>query len=71
MAYKLTDDEVEVVVQDWPAAWPEPVIAKEISMGPLADVLKELVREGQGTHDSDGESSIDTNPEAERILEEG
>ena len=36
-----------------------------------ADAPEEPVREGQGTHDSDGESSTNTDLEAKHILEEG
>ena len=71
MPYKLTDDEVETVVQDWLADWHEPISAEEISTEPPTDAPTEPVREGQSTHDSDGESSTDTDPEAECTLEEG
>ena len=70
MPYKLTDDEVEAIVHDWPTSWREPVSAEEVSMEPPTDTPEYPVQEGHNTHDSDGESSNDTNLESQCILDE-
>ena len=70
MVYKITDVELEAIVQDWPADWREPMSAEEISTGPPANAYDELVQEGKYLHDSDGESSTESDPESQRMLEE-
>ena len=64
MSYKLTHDEVEVVVQDWLVEWRELVSAKEILTKLPVDALVEHVREYQSIHDSNGESLTDTDPKS-------
>ena len=43
---------------------------EELSTGPLADAPNELVQEGKYLHDSDGESSTDSDPIDQCKLEE-
>ena len=35
--YKLSDAELETIVDDWPVAWREPVSLDEVLMGPPAN----------------------------------
>ena len=70
MPYKIADAKLEAFVQDWPADWHEPVSAEELSTGPPIDALDEPVQEGKDLHDSDGESSTDSDLEAQHMSEE-
>ena len=70
MAYKITDAELEAVVQDCRVDSREPMSVKEISIGPPADAPDEPVQEGKYLHDSDGESSTESDPQSRCMLEE-
>ena len=62
MAYKITDEELEAIVQDWPADWCKPVSMEEIYVGTPVHSLDELFQPGKDLHDSDGESSTNSYP---------
>ena len=71
--YKLYDAKLETIVDDYPAAWREPVILDEVSKGPPADAPVDPVPEPnqQSIHDSNTESSrTPTDLEEERAFEE-
>ena len=70
IAYKITDEELEAIVQYWLDDWHEPMSTKEIYAGQPADALDELVQLGKDLHNFDGESSIDFDPQSKRMLEE-
>ena len=70
MAYKIVNEELDVVIQEWMIEWHEPMSMEEISTGMRVDALDEPIQEGKSIHDSDGESSTESDPEAQRILEE-
>ena len=74
MSYKVMDEEVDAVIDDWTTAWREPISANEVSIGPPDDAPVDPVRrtDQQRQHDSDGESSTNTptNPEAQHILKD-
>ena len=44
MDYKVTDEDLDAAVQDWPIEWQETVSAKEVSTGPPTDALEDPVR---------------------------
>ena len=64
MAYKIVDEELDAIVQEWTIQWHEPVSTNEISTGPLVDSPIKLLQAEQSIHDSDGESSTESDPEA-------
>ena len=70
MSYKVTDEELEAAIDDWPATWWDPVSASEVSTRPPKDAPNDLVRrtDQRSHHDSNGKSSTETDPEAQRIL---
>ena len=74
MLYKVTNEELEAVIDDQPAVWGDLVSTSEVSVGPLVDALNDPVRgaKHQSHHDSDGESSTETLVELEvqHILKE-
>ena len=63
MAYKITDVELGVILQDWPVDWHEPVRTEEISIGPLVDAPDEKFQARKDLHDFDVESSMESDPE--------
>ena len=70
MAYKITDAELEVIVQDWPVDWREPVSTEDISLGPPVDAPDEKFQAWKDLHEFDRESSMEYDPEAWHMLEE-
>ena len=67
MCYKVTDEELEATIDDWPASWPELVSSSEVSAGPPTDASDDSVRgaDQQSHHDFDGESLIETHVDLE------
>ena len=55
MAYKIEDEELDVVVQEWSVEWRDPMSMEEISMGSPTDAPNDLVQEWKIIHDSNGE----------------
>ena len=43
MCYKVSDTDLETMLNDWPVEWCEPVSTEELSTGPLAYSLKDMV----------------------------
>ena len=41
--YKLSDEELEVIIDDWPTPWRDPISLEEVSMSPLLDALVDPV----------------------------
>ena len=70
MAYKITDAELEVIIQDWLVDWHEPVSAKDISLGPRVDAPDEKFQAQKDLHEFDRESLMESDPEAQHMLEE-
>ena len=70
MAYKITDEELEVIVQDWPVDWRESVSAEEICLGPLVDALDEKFQVRKDLDDFDRESLMECDPKAWHMFEE-
>ena len=70
MAYKITDVELEVIVQYCPVDWREPVSVEEISLGPPVDAPDEKFQAREDLHDFDRESSMESDPETCQMLEE-
>ena len=62
MSYKVTNEELDATINDWPAAWWELVSANEVSVGPLVDAPDDLVRrvDQQSHYEFNGESSTET-----------
>ena len=70
IAYKMIDEELDTMVQDWPTYSREPVCTKEVLMGTPTYSPKEHMCKEHSHHDSDGVSLKDIDPKAQRILEE-
>ena len=70
MAYEIIDVELEVIFQDWPVDWCEPVSAEEISIGPPVDATNEKFQAQKDPHEFDGESSMESDPKTRHTLEE-
>ena len=70
MAYKITDAELEVIVQYWLVDWHEPVSAKDISLGPRLDAPDEKFQARKDLHEFDRESLMESDPESQHMLEE-
>ena len=47
MAYKVTDEELDAAVQDWPKEWCKPLSVEEVSTGAPTDAPKDPVREAE------------------------
>ena len=43
--YKLSDVELETIVDDWATSWRELVILEEVSMGPPTDALVDPIHD--------------------------
>ena len=70
MAYKITNAELEVILQDWLVDWRKLVSMEEISIGPPVDALDEKFQAQKYLHDFNGESSMESDLESQHMLEE-
>ena len=63
LAYKVTDEELDALIQEWPAEWCNLVSQEELSKELVVDALDKPIQKELSVHNSDNESSMDLDVE--------
>ena len=70
LAYKVTNEELDALVQERLVEWRNPMSQEELSKEPLADAPDKPVQKELSVHNYNNESSTDPNAEAQCKWEE-